>query len=120
MLISQYHAQIIADVWRCLAVAGFASALGWSIGARLPRVLPWWLNIALIAPLFTPALLISYTYAPVALRLTAVPWAHTVFYSALIAAKLIPLAALARRFFPPRISPEALFCAEIIPRRPRL
>jgi hypothetical protein len=112
-----YHTQIFFDAVRCLALAGVATAFGWIVGGQLPRKLDWrgWALIA--APLCTPALLVSYTYANLALRLTGTPWLLALFYSALIALKLIPLAVIARRMFPSPITAEARFCEALIPNR---
>jgi uncharacterized membrane protein YeaQ/YmgE (transglycosylase-associated protein family) len=69
-----------------------------------------WLWACLLLPLLAPALLVSYTYAPLALALTAHPQAGVVFYCAMLVLKLAPLAAVARIFFPPRCTPEGQFC----------
>src|SRR5688572_22533169 len=107
-----YPAQVLLDAVRCLALASVVTWAGWKIGARLPARLGWrW--ALLIAPLCTPTLLVSYTYAPLALWLTGMPLVALAFYSMLVALKFIPLAALARRFFPPAISREATFCARL-------
>lgn len=117
VLFSDYHLQVLIDAGRCLAVASLATATGWWIGARLPSRWGWWGWLLLVVPLFTPALLISYAYAPIGLWLSVEPWALLVFYSALIIARLVPLAAFVRRLFPLVVSPEARFCARLGPRR---
>jgi hypothetical protein len=112
-----YHAQILFDAVRCLALAGVATILGWIVGGRLPQKLDWRGWAIIVAPLCTPALLVSYTYASLALKLTGNPRLLEFFYSALIALKLTPLAVIARRLFPSPISPEARFCEALIPNR---
>lgn len=117
MSITAYHTQILLDAVRCLFLAGVATTLGWKIGGRLPQTLGWRGWAVIVAPLCTPALLVSYTYASLALRLTGTPWLLTLFYSVLIALKLIPLGVIARRMLPPPISSEARFCETLIPNR---
>ena len=109
-----YHTQVALDAARCLLLAVIVTSIGWKIGGGLPRVLDpkRWALVA--APLCTPALLVSYTYASWALRLTGSPWLLNVFYSVLVGLKLIPLAVIARRMFPPVISREARFCEALI------
>jgi hypothetical protein len=117
MLNSSYHPQIILDAVRCFLLSGMLVLLGWKIAARLPRVLDWKNWALVVAPLCTPALFVSYTYAPLALHLTGTPWLLNSFYSGLLALKLIPLAVIARRLFPPSLSAEAGFCEALIPNR---
>jgi hypothetical protein len=117
MLNTAYYSQIVLDAVRCLVLAGATTIVGWKIGARLPRTLSWRAWAIIVAPLCTPALLVSYTYAYFALHLTRTPWLLTVFYSALIALKLMPLGVIARRMFPAPISPEGRFCEALIPDR---
>jgi len=112
-----YHTQIFFDAVRCLALAGVATTLGWIVGGRLPRSMDWRGWSLIVAPLCTPALLVSYTYASLALRLTGTPWLLELFYSALISLKLSPLAVIARRIFPSPVTPEARFCEALIPNR---
>jgi ABC-type Fe3+ transport system permease subunit len=104
--------QVWLDALRSLTLAALVTWVGWRVGARLPARLGWrWL--LLVAPLVTPALLVGYTYAPLALGLAGAPSARLAFYSALVALKFLPLAALSRRFLAPPISPEAKFCAQL-------
>jgi ABC-type Fe3+ transport system permease subunit len=110
-----YLAQIGFDAARCFAVSAFALSVGWPIGARLPRTR--WSVALLLLPLLAPALLVSYAYAPVALRLTSQPALLLLAYSALIGLKLASLAAVARWLFPPSLPPEAQYCARLIERR---
>jgi iron(III) transport system permease protein len=112
-----YHTQIILDAVRCLFLSGIVTLVGWKIGARLPRLLSLWHWALIVAPLCTPTLFVSYTYAPLGLQLTGTPWLLYVFYSTLVVLKLIPLALIARRMFPPPMSDEARYCAALIPDR---
>ena len=113
-----YHTQVALDAARCLLLAVIVTSIGWKIGGSLPRVLGPKRWALVIAPLCTPALLVSYTYASWALRLTGSPWLLNIFYSVLVGLKLIPLAVIARRMFPPMISREARFCESLIKDRP--
>ena len=103
-----FAAQIATDAARSLAVAGAALGAGWGI-ARGAKRSAWFWPVAL-APLLTPALLVSYAWSHVALMLGAWPWALHGFHAAILALKLAPIAALARHFFPPSLSAEADFC----------
>jgi iron(III) transport system permease protein len=62
----------------------------------------------LLAPVFTPPLLISYAFSRFALALVASPWSHEALYLAILALKLIPVAVIVRVLFPPPLSAEAL------------
>ena len=112
-----YFTQIIFDAARCLFLAGVVTAAGWKIGGRLPRELGWRGWALIVAPLCTPALLVSYTYASPSLWLTGSPWLLALSYSILVGLKLTPLGVIARRMFPPSISAEARFCEALIPNR---
>src|SRR4029434_8659801 len=117
MLTTAYHFQILFDALRCLVLAGVTTMAGWMVGVCLPRTMGWRAWAIIVAPLCTPTLLVSYTYASLALHLTGNRSLLTIFYSALIALKLMPLGAIARRMFPPPISAEARFCEASIPNR---
>jgi hypothetical protein len=106
-----YLGQIGFDAARCAAIALLALGLGWPVGARLGA--GRWKASLLLAPILTPALLVSYAYQPLALRLTGQPVALVLMYSALLVFKLSALAALARWLFPPAVSREALYCARL-------
>jgi ABC-type Fe3+ transport system permease subunit len=112
-----YHTQILFDALRCLVLAGVTTMAGWILGARLPRTMGWRSWAIIVAPLCTPTLLVSYTYASLALHLTGNRTLLTIFYSALIALKLLPLGVIARRMFPSPISAEARFCEGLTPNR---
>jgi hypothetical protein len=104
-----FYEQTLLDVFRCLAIAATAFAVGWPLGGRRGSAFR---TICLLAPLLTPSLLISYATAPIALKL--VGWKLTAFYSAVLMLKLSPLAALIRDFLPPPLSAEALHCERLI------
>jgi hypothetical protein len=113
-----FPAQVWLDAGRSLVVAGAATWAGWQLGGRLPTRLGWrWLP--LVAPLVTPTLCVGQAYASLAARAAVSPLLTTAFYSLLLALKFLPLAALARRFFPPPLSAEARFSAQLaaVPRR---
>lgn len=112
-----YYTQIFLDVVRCLLLSGVVTLAGWQIGARLPRQLSLWHWALIAAPLCTPTLFVSYTYASLGLALTGTHWLLNLFYSGLVALKLIPLALIARRLFPPSMSDEARYCVLLIPNR---
>lgn len=106
-----FPAQVVLDAARCTALAAAAFAIGWSLGGGKRTPLRW---LCLLAPLLTPSLLISYAAAPIAQHFTGA--ALVAFYSALLALKLAPLAALVRDFFPSPLSAEAAHCAHLLPR----
>lgn len=112
-----FATQVSVDTARCLAVALVAVAIGWPLGrGRLDRR-SW---VALLAPLLTPPLLISYAAAPIALALTVSrPWLLT-FYSALVVLKLWPIAAIARQLLPSPLTPESRHCLQLLPPLPPL
>lgn len=109
-----FAGQVAFDALRCAGIAAIATALGWPLGRGRIGTSKWCL---LLAPLLTPALVISYTCAPIALSLTDTPHALLAFYSGLLVLKLAPLAALARKLMPPSLSPEGAFCARLLPQR---
>lgn len=98
-------------VLRALAVAVLALALGWKMGAQLSgwrgqrRALGW---LLLLAPLCTPALLVSYGYGKGAFAFAPAMWKEA-GYTLIVALRLVPIAALARLFFPSALSAEAAF-----------
>ncbi|MEO8350423.1 MAG: hypothetical protein ABI680_01755 [Chthoniobacteraceae bacterium] len=96
---------VLFDALRCAVIAFGALGLGWWVAAPGR---PSWLLI--LAPLFTPNLLISYAWARFAYELGRWPALILVFYSAVLVLKLVPLAAVARHFFPSPLQPEGAFC----------
>jgi hypothetical protein len=60
----------------------------------------------LLAPMLTPALLVSYVYAPWVVHPGALP----AIYFAALTLKLVPLAAVVQHFLPPALSAEAAHC----------
>ena len=94
---------------RALVVAVLASALAGGLaawlGARRGRENGWaW--ALLLAPLFTPPLLISYAYAQVALA--AAPWGRELLYLTVLTLKLTPVAVLVAVLLPSPLSAAAL------------
>ena len=102
---------------RALAIACFAVALAQPLARLLAhthgsrRTLAWAL---LLAPLLTPALLVSYAYSHLALRLMAVPGGIAALYAAVLALKLTPVAAVIAHFVPPALSAEAAHCHALL------
>ena len=113
---------MIADVLIALGRGGVAALLAtagarWALAAlegRLPasRRLAWAL---MLSPLFTPALLPGYAWANV-----PVPWlqgdaGREAMYLLILAARGLPLAALALLFAPPPpVSAEGVFCDRLL------
>ena len=112
-------AQTAEGAARALAIAGLALALAPSLARLLAhthgrqRTLVWAL---LLAPLLTPALLVSYAYSHVALRLLTVPGATSALYCVALMLKLVPVAALILHFVPPAMSPEAVHAHALLAR----
>ncbi len=69
-----------------------------------PRSLAWAL---LLAPFFTPSLLISYAFSKVFLALIVAPLSREALYVGVLALKLIPIAVMVRVLIPPPLSDEA-------------
>ena len=107
-----FGAQIAVDFGRSLMVAGAATMAGWCVARGAKRSAWFWLLA--LAPLLTPALLVSYAWSRFALKLGAWPWALHGFYAAILTLKLAPIAALARHFLPPPLSAEADFCHRLL------
>ena len=109
--------QTVESTLRALAIAGLALVLAPPLARLLAhthgrqRTLVWAL---LLAPLLTPALLVSYAYSHLALRLMVVPGATSALYFAALMLKLVPVAALILHFVPPAISPEAVRCHALL------
>ncbi len=103
-------AQTTAALARALAIGVVALAGSGPLSAWLAtrpgrtRTLAWGL---LLAPMFTPSLLISYAFAKFALALMAAPWSREALYLGILALKLIPVAVIIRVLFPPPLSAEA-------------
>ena len=111
--------QTAESAGRSFAIAGLALVLAPPLARLLAhthgrqRTLVWAL---LLAPLLTPALLVSYSYSHVALRLMAVPGATGALYFAALTLKLVPVASLILHFVPPAISPEAIHAHALLAR----
>jgi hypothetical protein len=104
-------AQTAAAAGRALMIAaltvGLAARLSPWITSRSgrERTLAWAL---LLAPFFTPSLLISYAFSKFALALVVSPWSHEALYISVLALKMMPVAVILRRHLPSPLSPEAL------------
>ena len=98
---------------RALAIAAIALLLAPPLARLLAhthgrrRTLVWAL---LLAPLLTPALLVSYAYSHLAHQLMATPGAIAALYFAALTLKLVPVATIILHFVPPALSPEAVRC----------
>ncbi len=103
-------AQTAVALGRAVIIGGFAVTISeslslWMAGQRgRARTLAWTL---LVAPLFTPSLLISYTFSKVALALIVSPWSHEALYIGTLALKLAPVAVIVRVLLPAPLSQEA-------------
>ena len=107
---------------RALAIMGLALALAPPLARLLAHTHGRWRTLAwalLLAPLLTPALLVSYAYSHLALRLMGTPGATSALYFAALTLKLVPVAALILHFVPPAISPEAVRCHALLARSRR-
>jgi len=95
---------------RALLIAGLAVAVamwlsGWLAAQRgRTQTIAWTL---LLAPFFTPPLLISYAFAKFALALVAAPLGHEALYLGVLTLKLAPVAVIVRLLGPPPLSAEA-------------
>ncbi|MEA3208972.1 MAG: iron(III) transport system permease protein [Chthoniobacter sp.] len=105
-------AQTATALGRALVIGGIALAVsgplrGWIAARRgRARTLAWTL---LLAPFFTPPLLVSYAFSKFALALIVSPWSHEALYLGVLALKLIPVAVIVRMLMPPPLSAEAWF-----------
>ncbi len=102
-------AQTALALLRALLIAlfavGFSGALSrWLTAQRGRSRLATWL--LLLAPYFTPALIISYAYSKVALILLVWPFWHDALYVAVLALKLTPLAVVIRTLLPSPLGTE--------------
>jgi hypothetical protein len=61
----------------------------------------------LLAPFFTPALLISYAFSHFALALVVAPWSREALYIGVLALKLTPVAVVLRLHLRSPLSPQA-------------
>ncbi len=108
--------QTLLTLGRAGLIAGAAVAVsGWLAGAvRGGR----WAWVLLLAPFFTPPLLVSYAYSKWALALVQSPWMHEGLYASVLALKLIPVATIVRVFVPSPLSAEARFCHRLFSKSP--
>ncbi len=102
--------QTAAAVGRAAIVAALAVAMsgrlsGWfAAQSGRQRMAAWTL---LLAPFFTPSLLISYAFSKFALALVVSPWSHETLYIGVLALKVMPVAVILRRHLPSPLSAEA-------------
>jgi ABC-type Fe3+ transport system permease subunit len=68
------------------------------------QILAW---ILLLAPFFTPPLLVSYGLARFSMALIVSPWGHEALYVGVLAMKLIPVGVVLRTLLPPPLSAES-------------
>jgi hypothetical protein len=102
----------------CVALAAFAVALPLSRRVRSGRggragMLTWSL---LLAPWFTPALLVSYSYGRLALTLGSRPFLLELLYVVALTLRLVPVATLAFCFLPSPLSDEGAHCHRLVAR----
>ncbi len=110
-------AQTASALFRAGCIAGVAVAIsGWlaptlaGLRGRAKSV-AWAL---LLAPFFTPALLISYAFSRLALALVASPQSHHALYASVLLLKLVPVAVVARTLMPSPLSAEARHCHHLL------
>ena len=103
-------AQTATALARALSISAVAFVISGPLSAWLAartgrvRTMAWTL---LLAPFFTPSLLISYAFSKIALALVVSPWSHEALYAGVLALKLIPVAVIVRVLVPPPLSAEA-------------
>lgn len=101
---------------RSICVALCALLLSIPLGKRIAAtrgsrsVFVWAL---LLAPWFTPALLVSYAYSRIALVLGATPHLLELLYALILLLRLVPIATLAICFIPSPLSDEGAHCHQL-------
>jgi ABC-type Fe3+ transport system permease subunit len=75
------------------------------------RILAWAL---LIAPFFTPSLLISYGMVRFAIALIVSAWGHEALYVGVLGLKLFPVAVVIRVLLPPPLSAEGRYAYALV------
>jgi hypothetical protein len=75
------------------------------------RVLAWAL---LVAPFFTPSLLISYGMVRFAIALIVSTWGHEALYVGVLGLKLFPVAVVIRVLLPPPLSTEGQYAYHLV------
>ena len=102
--------QATESLVRAAIIAGVSVAVSGSLSAWLRTRTGRTRTVAgalLLAPFFTPALLISYAFSRFALELVISPWSHEALYVGVLALKLIPVAVVVRTLLPSPLPPEA-------------
>ncbi|MEP6667657.1 MAG: hypothetical protein ABJF10_00805 [Chthoniobacter sp.] len=103
-------AQTAMALGRALLIALLAIAVSAPLGRWLAaqqgraKLLAW---ILLLAPFFTPPLLVSYALVKFSMTLIVSAWGHEALYIGVLALKLIPVAVVLRVLLPPPLSAEA-------------
>jgi iron(III) transport system permease protein len=70
----------------------------------------------MLLPYLTPILLVGYSYYNFSLSLVHHPLWSQAFYNLLLIFRLVPIAVLIFFFYPPTISPEAIYCHKLLQR----
>lgn len=99
-----------------LAMAVSAPLSHW-LGAQRGRlrVLAWGL---VLAPFFTPPLLVSYALSKFAMALLVSSWGHEALYIGVLALKLVPVAVVLRVLSPSSLTAEAWHAFRLLPPTP--
>jgi ABC-type Fe3+ transport system permease subunit len=108
---------VLADAARSLVLAGLAVAIALPLVrslATLPERRRSWMWALLLVPFLLPALLVSYAYAPLALRAMAVPAGLPLLHFFALFLRLVPVAVIALHFVPPLASAEARHCHALL------
>jgi hypothetical protein len=99
----------------CVATCALLTAIPLSkriVDVRGARSLCLW--AILLAPWFTPALLISYAYSRVSLALGTIPLLLELFYAGMLFLRFVPIATLAICFMPSPLADEATHCHRLL------
>ena len=113
---------VFADAARSVVLAGLAVALALPLVrslAGLSERRRLWMWALLLVPSLLPALLVTYAYAPLALRAMAVPAGLPLLHSLALLLRLVPVAVIALHFVPPLVSAEARHCHTLLAPAPR-
>lgn len=95
-----------------LAVAVSAPLAPWLVAQRGGTCIVAW--VLLLAPFFTPPLLVSYAFSKFAMALLVSAWGHETLYIGVLALRLIPVAVVLRTLLPSPLSPEARYAFQIV------
>jgi hypothetical protein len=95
-----------------LAIAVSMPLVPWLNAQRGRSRIGAWL--LLLAPFFTPPLLVSYAFSKFAMTLLVSTWGHEALYLGVLALKLIPVAVVLRTLLPPPLSAEARYTFQML------